>query len=257
MITLIGLVAALLAIAFVLFCSEVQFKTNIAHAGGSIKGNIYTNTAEAFSENYKKGFRVFEFDISLYDRQFVALHTIEDIEKITGKVSDRTIETLENKMKTHGYSLLFLKDVINIAKTHPDTTIIFDVKNTDGNRTAIFEEIHRLLTFYQVERERIVIQVFSPDDVVYAQKYFPRLLYVIGPIGKSKLIQLLKYLKVNNIKLVSIFQYRPKTIVILNICRTLFYQELNIIPYTVNSKKYKLFFKIQGISRFFTDSLAP
>ena len=47
----------------------------IAHAGGGIKGQNYSNSIEALDLNYAKGFRYFEIDFSWSsDRQLVCLH---------------------------------------------------------------------------------------------------------------------------------------------------------------------------------------
>ena len=38
---------------------------SVAHAMGGIDGRLYTNTREAFLQNYSRGFRVFELDLAM------------------------------------------------------------------------------------------------------------------------------------------------------------------------------------------------
>jgi len=256
---LAGLVIVIFSLLIWVFLFyQKNLMTHIAHAGGGIDGHAYTNTTEAFIENYHQGFRVFEFDINFYDTQFVALHTTEDVEKITPeRLKDNKIKTVINALGASGYTLLFLEDVIKFAKEYSDITIIFDVKNTYTNRTTIFDEIHRLMMLYKVNQEQIVVQVFNSEEALYAQKYFHRLLYVIGRVKKNELFEFIKYLKRNDIKLASIDYSEKRFIVLLSLYRALFFRELNIIPYTINDKKERLFFYTLGINRFFTDQLSP
>src|SRR5699024_8992758 len=47
----------------------------IAHAAGSIEEKIYTNSQEAFEINYRKGYKLFEIDITLSaDNKVIARH---------------------------------------------------------------------------------------------------------------------------------------------------------------------------------------
>ena len=39
----------------------------IAHAMGGIDGQVYTDSLEAWEENYKRGYRVFEVDLRVLD----------------------------------------------------------------------------------------------------------------------------------------------------------------------------------------------
>lgn len=60
---------------------EVRLQTNddpysyVAHALGSIDGQLYTNSKEAFERNYAAGFRLFEVDlVQLKDGTVLAAH---------------------------------------------------------------------------------------------------------------------------------------------------------------------------------------
>lgn len=239
------------------FISQKNLETNVAHAGGGINGHIFTNSLEAFVKNYNQGFRVFEFDITLYNKEFIALHSTKDIDLIISKrLKDNTTNTLIDEMDKVGYTILHLEDIINLKKTYEDITIIFDVKNAHGKRMATYDEIHRLLQKHKINQEQVIIQVFSDKGVKYAKKYFSRLLYSMGRDDNSSL-NFIKYLKENNIKFASIHYSKKKSIALMTLWRSIFYRELNILPYTINSRREELFFATLGINTSFTDWLSP
>ena len=51
-------------------------KRYIAHAGGEILGNTYTNSLEALNNSYKNGFRYFELDMIVTADNYIVAHMI-------------------------------------------------------------------------------------------------------------------------------------------------------------------------------------
>ena len=75
----------------------------IAHAGGAVDKQTYTNSLEALNLNYNKGFRLFELDIrKTNDNKFVAVHYWEEWAEKTGfkgSLPPSHQEFLENRLQ--------------------------------------------------------------------------------------------------------------------------------------------------------------
>jgi glycerophosphoryl diester phosphodiesterase len=109
----------------------------IAHAGGGIDGQTYTNTLEALNTNYKKGFRCFEIDFSwTADGELVAIHDWYDYDtfeknysvpdELKGKIPTKA-QFLRLKTKT-GLTPLSLESVLKWTAKKRDAFIVTDVK---------------------------------------------------------------------------------------------------------------------------------
>ena len=73
---LVGLFA--ISVSLSAFSQAPSNLLRIAHAGGQIENETYTNSLEALNANFKEGFRVFEIDFSwTTDTQLVCLHDWE------------------------------------------------------------------------------------------------------------------------------------------------------------------------------------
>jgi len=106
----------------------------IAHAGGGIDRQTYTNSLEALNSNYDKGFRYFELDFSwTSDDELVAIHDWNYFLRRRLDVTDE-VKILTNeefsKLKTRGkLTQLNLEDVLKWARMKGDAFIVTDVKN--------------------------------------------------------------------------------------------------------------------------------
>ncbi len=100
----------------------------IAHALGGIDGSSYTNSKEAFLENYNAGHRVFEVDLRLTkDGSLVAVHDLPQNKQ--GK--PMTLKEFQ-KYKVQGkYTSLTFKDIALLMKKYPDMYLVTDSKETD------------------------------------------------------------------------------------------------------------------------------
>ncbi len=116
----------------------------IAHALGGIEGKSYTNSLEAFEENYKKGLRLFEVDLEYTsDGELVLIHDWERerLKELFGMpVPADNVETplslKEFKSQTiYGkYTPLTYQELIGIMKDHPDMYLVLDGKYSDEER---------------------------------------------------------------------------------------------------------------------------
>jgi len=117
----------------------------IAHAGGSIDGNIYTNSLEALNLSYSKGCKLFELDLVLTtDGKVVAQHDPPGISEeeflcrpILGKYTPMNMESI---------NLWFSK--------HPDAILITD-KINDPQR--IYDEF--------LFKDRLIMELFTWEAV--------------------------------------------------------------------------------------------
>lgn len=135
--------------------SENQHQTSLksdpnrylAHAGGEIDGNRYTNSLEAIDYNYSRGFRVFEIDIiQTSDGHLVCAHDWESWQRFTGYEGNipPTLDTfLKHKIKKD-YTALSLAQLSNWFKKHPDAILFTDKINNPEEVVASFSHKSQL-----------------------------------------------------------------------------------------------------------------
>ena len=104
----------------------------VAHAFGSIDGQSYTNSLEAFRRNYARGFRVFEVDhVLMGDGTALAAHDhAERNYGLTKPFKESTwADILRAGRKYKGtYTVLRSQDILRLMIDHPDIYIIGDFK---------------------------------------------------------------------------------------------------------------------------------
>lgn len=120
----------------------------IAHAGGEIKGNKYTDSLEALNHSYKKGFRLFELDIiKTKDDIYVAAHDWEHWSNITnykGTLPPTLREFKKHKIKNK-FTPLDINDINHWFNEHPDAILITDKINTPLDFSQKFIDKNRLM----------------------------------------------------------------------------------------------------------------
>lgn len=138
-ILLIGMTAAICLMFMVQWnrTPELDFEEHpqlIAHAGGEIYGYRLTNSLEAIDNAYTSGFRYMELDFDLTSDGYVVLiHGWEGMcNRLTGAPGQRTLEEFQNTDTFMDLTLLTLEELVSWLKTHPDVSVITDVKNEDN-----------------------------------------------------------------------------------------------------------------------------
>ncbi len=129
----------------------------IAHAGGSIDGNVGTNSLEALDYNYKRGFRLFELDIlETSDNNFVAVHDWDRWSKLTGlKITKCPSQEEFLKHPILGkYTPMNLEVINNWFQEHPDAILVTDKINEPKRFSELF-----------VDKKRLMMELFSEDAV--------------------------------------------------------------------------------------------
>ena len=120
----------------------------IAHAGGGIDGNTYTNSLEALNENYNKGFRFFELDISVTsDGKYAATHDW-DLWSRQANYAD-TLPVSEETFLKHQilgkYTPLNMTRINDWFNNHKDAVLITDKINEPGKFSKQFVDKKRLM----------------------------------------------------------------------------------------------------------------
>ena len=155
----------------------------VAHALGAIDGYDYMNCREAFEENYRKNFSVFEVDISMTaDGVPVLVHEWSQY-KAAVQNGDSSVEveippTLDQfrTQKLRGeYTALTFEDLVNLMVQYPDITVITDMKETDkDNVTKIFGAVIELAKSIDPSvLDRIVPQVYNNEMIDWINALYP------------------------------------------------------------------------------------
>ena len=145
------------------FKSEVYEKIKndtlrfIAHAGGKINNEIYTNSKEALDLSYKKGFRLFELDIiKTKDGKYIAAHDWDHWKEITGYNGDTPVtneEFLKHKIFNQ-FSPLDMKGINQWFSEHKDAILITD----KINEPKLFSEAFKF-------KKRLMMELFTMEAV--------------------------------------------------------------------------------------------
>lgn len=228
--------------------------TYVAHALGGIEGNAYTNSLEAFTENYRAGQRVFEADLRLTgDGELVVVHDLP--ENKNGE--PMTQEEFEEYKIQGKYTSLTFKDLAELMKEHPDMYLVTDTKETEksqvikqftyiaeaGNQTDP-EILQRIIPqIYNMEMLDTVMSVYNWNSMIYA-------LYELEDFSESEVID---------------FAYQRGIGVITveaDKAQNLFFQELydrdiKVYMHTYNTPEEETEMRQKGVWGLYTDFLLP
>lgn len=132
----------------------------IAHGGG-INQYLYTNSKEAVENALSKGFRFIELDLQkTNDSHLLAAHDWKHFGRLTGQsgIPANLDDALKLKING-GQSPLSGKKIHELLRQYPDWYLVTD-KITDFD--LLLREIPR--------PERMIVEVFSPQDYIRALK---------------------------------------------------------------------------------------
>jgi len=145
--------------------------TIIAHAGGAIDGNAYTNSREAIERNYAYGTRLFELDFDLTsDGHWVAAHDWPNWKNQTGYKGDLP-PSRDDYMSTPRkykkiswsiegeYNAVDMKWLNDFLESHSDAFIVTDMKELE----QFPEFVDAILK--SPRRDQFIFQAYSIEDV--------------------------------------------------------------------------------------------
>jgi glycerophosphoryl diester phosphodiesterase len=175
--------------AIALFSKDVD--RFIAHAGGAVQGNSYTNSLEALNASYKKGFRLFELDIiKTSDGEFVAAHDWNIWQEQTGYqgITPVSLEVFNSYKILKDYNSLDMQAINTWFSSHKDALLITD-------KTRDIEQFANSFIDYK----RLRMEIFTFPDVLIANA-----LGVEPMLSENRLNNLkdktLEYIKEHHIK---------------------------------------------------------
>ncbi len=150
----------------------------MAHALGGIGGYDYTNSLEAFYQNYNEGTRLFEIDLdTTSDGDICLIHTWEDFRnKLTDIGGDWPMSTDEFKqVKIHGkYKTMMFKDLLKLMNEIPDFYIIIDSKTFDieGSKVMYDKMINEVNSVNPELINRIIPQAYTPEMYIFLNENY-------------------------------------------------------------------------------------
>lgn len=138
----------------------------IAHAGGIIDENDYTNSLEAILSNYGKGQRVFEIDFAVTsDNKLVCKHGWKAVLQeggISGEAMDE--QTFMSRPILGQYTPLSLETLCQLMMQYPDMWVVTDTKDVETELVQRdFEIMVNTVKACGMESvlDRIIVQIYN------------------------------------------------------------------------------------------------
>lgn len=172
----------------------------IAHAGGGIDGNIYTDSLEALNQSYQNETRLFDIDLRFTsDDEIVLRHDwtqvdlgqpefeyLQQIERQPSEYSQEqipreylpTLEQFKQARILSKYTPLSFRDVVDWMKSHSDAYMVLDVKeDAKETYTWIIEHFkendemlnHLVVSCYDVQDLEDVLKIYPFKNIMLRQ----------------------------------------------------------------------------------------
>ena len=188
----------------------------IAHALGSVNSVTNSNTLDAFKQNYKNDFRLFEVDLlPTINGELVASHGFYDLlaEKYGRPIPEMHSGEIPTKeeflnFKFNGkFKTTALEEIISIMSANPDIYMITDTKITDNAQSSEqFKELVRVCKeIDESVLDRIIPQIYNEGmyDSVMGQYKFKSMIYTLYATSSTNQ-QALEFVTARGIKVVTI-----------------------------------------------------
>ena len=138
------------------FNARTEFENKlIAHAGGSVSGEIYTNSLEAVNKSILNGFKLIELDLLVSkDNKLISLHDWGSFLKKTNCCQTENVPISHNMFMDQKYSGLKVIDFELINEIFSNNNELILVTDKTNN----FDLINQQLTF---DKSRIIVEIFG------------------------------------------------------------------------------------------------
>lgn len=142
----------------------------IAHAGGGIDGNIYTNSLEAMVLAKERGYKYIELDlitVNIPPYNIIATHDCNTFNKMSLKKCGDVID-FDNDKLLGKYSILNEESILRFFRENKDLWLVTDKIDDFSLLNEKFFEL----------KDRMIVEVFSIDKYFEAKKFgFARVAY--------------------------------------------------------------------------------
>ena len=232
----------------------------IAHALGGLEGDTYTNTREAFEQNYALGHRWFEVDLRLtQDGVLVCFHDKHEASiGIEGTLDDVSFEEFLGLEWKDRYSLLSFEALLELLQQHPDALLVTDTKLWDEatidalvgavsavDSTLFTRIIPQIYEFGDLDRIEGIERRFGPFYSVIFTLY----------VTRSSNAEVLHFLERRPVPMVTVPQYpgRMERDFLDGLRNTGAY----LFTHTLNEPETMRDYLQLGIDGFYTDHICP
>lgn len=143
--------------------SPLKSNNLIAHAGGGIDDQIYTNSKEALLKSIEKGFNLIELDlIETKDKKLVAANNWKSFKEKSSCCNNNipTLNEFKNSIILDKYTPLDAEEINKIFSENKNLILVTDKTNN-------FDLINSSFKF---DKSRIIVEVFGQDNYFKAIK---------------------------------------------------------------------------------------
>lgn len=226
----------------------------VAHALGGVDGDTYTNSREAFFENYRGGHRVFEADLRLTkDGELAVVHDLP----VNKNGEPMTLKEFQKHKIQGKYTPLSFRSLAKLMKKYPDIYLVTDSKETDTQLVAQqFQKIVEIGNETDPEiLKRIIPQIYNMEmyDTVmniYGWQSMIFTLYALQDFSEREVIDF-AYQKGIGVITTHIGKNQDMFF------HELYERDIQVYMHTFNTKEEEADLKRGGVSGIYTDFLMP
>lgn len=236
----------------------------VGHSFGSIDGNSYTGSKEAFLERYNLGYRTFEVDLEMTSDDKVVLRHDWN-QEIQAGISSENIPTEEEFLAVPilgTYTPLSFSDLCLLMKEYPDIWIVTDSKYDDSENVkkqfTIMVQTAQKCDAVEV-LDRIIVQIYNTRMYevlkdVYPFRSFILTLYQYGWEGTAEeFVEICRWCADQDVEVITMWYYLPNE----EICEIAERYNRDIYVHTVNDVPLARELLENGISGIYTDAICP
>lgn len=136
----------------------------VAHAGGAVEGNTYTNSFEALDQNLKIGFKYFEIDLLFTeDGELVCLHDWKaNFKQSFGYLPSQrlSLAEFETAVESAKFKNCTLNGLADWLADNTGATVITDIRGGDNADALV-----KLANAIPNASRRVIPQIYQPEEI--------------------------------------------------------------------------------------------
>jgi glycerophosphoryl diester phosphodiesterase len=222
----------------------------IAHAGGVVANTCYTNSHEAFDENYHRGHRFFEIDLNWTSDGHLVLTHDWDVNFHFLFPTSKTArhpsldEFLRLKMRNNLTPLSFAR-LVDWLRSHPDARIVTDAKS--DNLRALKEIAETCPDMI----DRVIPQIYAFEEYQPARDMGYRYIILTLYLKNYPDEPVLRFARSHKVFGITMWNERAMG----ELPRKLQRITIPVFAHTINSPQEQQKLQSNGVSGFYTDFL--